>query len=93
MKITAEMLKAMGFERQKNTNDNEIDEWRMKLNGYYFVVKNGPDFWDYFSPGSYNSHTVSDMEELLSMTHVDAYEAGKEANKEALREFLGVKKG
>lgn len=93
MKITPEVLKALGFEQEKNNNDILIDVWRMKLHGYYFTIKNGPDFWDYFSPGSYTAHTVSDLEELLPMTHADAYELGKEANKEELREFLGVKKG
>ncbi len=91
MKITTELLKEMGFEQEKNKHGILIDIWRMKLHGYYFTLQNGPDVWTYYSPGSYHPHSVTDLEELLPMTHKDAYESGKEANKKELREFLGVK--
>ena len=99
MKITAGLLKELGFERQKNINKIEIDEWYMKMHGYLFIVKGGPPNWRYFPPGAIvlgvgggpYSHSVSDIEELLAFTYEDGYESGKEANKQELREFLGVK--
>lgn len=92
MKITPELLKAMGFEQEKNKYGILIDIWRLKLHGYYYTLQNGPDRWQYFSPGSYTSHGVTDLEELLPMTYTDAYEAGKEDKLGELREFLGIDK-
>jgi len=92
MKITVELLKELGFEQQKNNNGILVDIWRMKLHGYYFTLQDGPDTWKYFSPGSFTYHSVTDLEELLPMTHTDAYEAGEEGKLEELREFLGVDK-
>jgi len=93
MKITPEVLKALGFEQQKNSNRILIDTWYLTARGYLFIIKGSRDYWEFITPGTYApySHSVTDVEELLAFTHKDAYEHGKDGFKKELRDFIGVK--
>lgn len=93
MKITVELLKAMGFEQQKNSNKIFIDVWNLKVSGYLFNLRGGPDSWEFYPPGAYMPYSfqVTDIEELIGFAFKDGYKSGEEGAKKELRKFLGVK--
>ena len=91
MKITKEILESMGFQQQKNSFGYLIDQWYLIIKGYVFIVKGGPLYWEFSSPGSFVSSHPSSLEDILVQVYQDAYESGKKECKKEIREFLEIK--
>ena len=92
MKITPEVLKALGFEQLTNHHGIDIDQWNLTVGGYLFNIRGGPDVWAFYPPGAYMpySSSVTDLEELLGFTFKDGYNCGKEAMRKEFRDLMGV---
>lgn len=96
MKITPEVLKAMGFTQQKNSNGHLIDVYYLTIGDCLFTMKDGPETWRFYGPRTmepnYRAY-VTDLEQLLLYTYEYGREGGREDLKKELHKLIGVKNG